>query len=86
MSNQFKHEIKITNRFKKRFKNLDAGYQKRINDKLFELGNGSVRGKNLRGQYRRMYSLRVDKYRIFYETPKHCTIKLITVELREVAY
>lgn len=86
MNNSFKHRIFFNKHFNRRFRNLDREHQERIYNVIIELGNDQVSGKMLRGEHRGKYSLRVGMYRVFYESPNYCTIIILTVEHREVAY
>jgi len=86
MNSETKHEVGLTNHFRRGFKALDRNMQERIWNKILELANGNIQGKKLRGKYRGRLSLRVGMYRIIYGIPKYCKIELYDVGPRETIY
>jgi len=86
LNSKYKHVINLTRRFKHSLKILSKENQERVLSKVNELGLGIDEGKILRGEYKGIRSLRVGKYRVIYEKPKHCTIILLDIGNRETIY
>ena len=86
MSNKFKHELRISRRFKKSFESLDKEMKKRVEEKLKELLEGHISGKPLKGEYKDFKRIRIGRYRLIYRDSEPCKIHLYDIKPRETAY
>jgi len=79
------YEIKYTNKFERRFRELDSVVRRRIFDKIKLLRENPFIGKALLGDLRGIYSLRVGDYRVLY-TIRDKVVFLLTVGHRRIVY
>ena len=86
MSEQFKHEAWVENRFKKSFRNIDVEHKNLIIEKMKQLLNDEIQGEYLRGPYKGLKKVRVGKYRILYSDHEPCRVIFHDVRPRESAY
>jgi mRNA-degrading endonuclease RelE of RelBE toxin-antitoxin system len=86
LSEQFKHEALVENRFKKSFRNIDSEHQELIFEKMKQLLNNEIQGEYLRGPYKGLKKVRVGKYRIIFSDHEPCKVIFYDVRPRESAY
>ena len=85
MDEKEEYEIKYTNKFERRFRELDSVVRRRIFDKIKLLRENPFIGKALLGDLRGIYSLRVGDYRVLY-TIRDKVVFLLTVGHRRSIY
>ena len=85
MDEKEEYEIKYTNKFERRFRELDSVVRRRIFDKIKLLRENPFMGKALLGDLRGIYSLRVGDYRVLY-TIRDKVVFLLTVGHRRSIY
>jgi addiction module RelE/StbE family toxin len=86
LSNEFKHVLHISKRFKKSFESLDKEMKHRTVEKLEELLKGYISGEPLRGEYKGFKRIRIGKYRLIYSNSEPCKMYLYDIRPRETAY
>jgi len=82
-----RYKIFLTKKFDRKFSKLDEQLQLRVIKKLRTLESEPRTGKNLKGKFKNLFSVRVGNYRVFYTIDeKRKVIFIITIKHRKSAY
>jgi mRNA interferase RelE/StbE len=79
-----KFEIRFTPRFLKNIKTLDREIQVRILREINILKTNPYVGKPLRGEWKGIYSLRIENYRVLYQIKKNKVFLLVVGHRKRV--
>ncbi len=81
------YKIKLRAKVEKSLHKIEKNYLKRIRAAIIFLPTNPYRGKNLKGDFKMLYSVRVWPYRIIYLIDEdNKTIEIIRIEHRQGVY
>lgn len=78
-------QVAHTTSFKRQAEKLNPEIQKRLNRKIKELSEEPAIGRRLKGPLKKLWKIRVGKYRLIYSF-KPCRVTLILIGHRETVY
>jgi len=87
LKSQNKHSVEITKLFKRRIRSLITEYRMVLLERVEELSSNAYIGKPLKGPYKGRRAVRVGRrYRLIYEIPEFCVVRLLDLRHGESAY